>query len=295
MVFMPLVTHRSGPFLTQMHDIWRQPPFPGDRHDSRQFRVTTRSITKAAAASWPPHIDREHELILALDGTLGVWAQNRFWPVTAGSALWIPAGISHSVHLAGAGRFICGWMQDDDIAARPDALTGLALPAVARELLLAIAALDAKEDTLPLATRQRAEACFLDFMAHAEPRPLELPLPTDRRLLRVTEAILADPSDNRTMDAWCLLAGMSLRSFTRHFAEATGLGFRQWRLLARMIWAHSLLESGMTLDCVARSCGYGSSGAFATAYRRVTGMAPEPVQIGRSARQNDRSNRAYAL
>jgi len=55
--------------------------------------------------------------------------------------------------------------------------------------------------------------------------PLRLPLPADRRLRRLCEALLADPARDDGLDRWAGDVGASARTLTRLFTGFAGLAF----------------------------------------------------------------------
>ncbi|TDQ35626.1 helix-turn-helix domain-containing protein [Phyllobacterium brassicacearum] len=70
-------------------------------------------------------------------------------------------------------------------------------------------------------------------------------------------------------------AGMSLRSFTRHFRKQTGTTFTQWLLNHRLAAAQRLLETGScSIDRVAEMAGFGSTVSLRQHFTRVFSISP---------------------
>ncbi|MGH6807709.1 MAG: GlxA family transcriptional regulator [Ensifer adhaerens] len=70
-------------------------------------------------------------------------------------------------------------------------------------------------------------------------------------------------------------AGMSLRSFTRHFKKATGTTFTQWLLNQRLATAQRLLETGScSIERVAEMAGFGSSVSLRQHFTRAFSISP---------------------
>ncbi|WP_238589326.1 helix-turn-helix domain-containing protein [Pseudonocardia sp. HH130629-09] len=61
------------------------------------------------------------------------------------------------------------------------------------------------------------------------------------------------------------------------FRAETGMTFAQWRTHARVRAALVLLARGTSVGATARAVGYRKPGAFAEAFRRVTGRAPSDL------------------
>ncbi|UNK00917.1 AraC family transcriptional regulator [Ralstonia insidiosa] len=107
----------------------------------------------------------------------------------------------------------------------------------------------------------------------ARPAP-PLPSGSDRRLTRICDAILATPSDPRTLEDWAAEAGASSRTLSRLFVAQTGLSFVHWRQQARICAALPLLAAGVPVTAVSAELGYETVGAFSTLFRRFIGVPP---------------------
>ncbi|MFW8292811.1 helix-turn-helix domain-containing protein, partial [Klebsiella pneumoniae] len=81
----------------------------------------------------------------------------------------------------------------------------------------------------------------LDEIRQAPHEPLHLPMPVDRRLVRIAQAVLEQPQDTRTLQAWAAWAGLSPSTLSRLFLAETGSSFAQWRQQARLTHALEML------------------------------------------------------
>lgn len=104
--------------------------------------------------------------------------------------------------------------------------------------------------------------------------PLNLPLPGDPRLRRITDALQADPADPRGISDWAGLVGASRRTLARLFREQTQLSFREWRQRLRLLNAVAALEEGASVTRVASDLGYDSTSAFISLFQRHFGQTP---------------------
>ena len=77
------------------------------------------------------------------------------------------------------------------------------------------------------------------------------------------------------VDALARRAGMSRRNFDRRFREITGATPANWLTHQRVLRAQQLLESThLSVDEVARRCGFSSAAALRPHFRGVFGVAP---------------------
>jgi AraC-like DNA-binding protein len=116
---------------------------------------------------------------------------------------------------------------------------------------------------------------------------VELALPADERARRVADTLLADPADDRGVEALARLAGTSPRTLHRLFQDATGCGLAEWRLRARIRAALELLATGLPVGVVANRVGYRTPSAFVAAFHKVLGTTPAQVFGPRQGRAPD--------
>jgi AraC-like DNA-binding protein len=114
----------------------------------------------------------------------------------------------------------------------------------------------------------------LDQAHDLEEAPLHLPMPRDRRLHGLAEALIADPGDARDLADWSRRAGASERTLARLFVAETGLTFGAWRQRLRLLTAMTRLAAGEPVTTVALDLGYASPSAFTAMFRRRMGAAP---------------------
>ncbi|WP_237476984.1 transcriptional regulator FtrA [Lichenibacterium dinghuense] len=95
------------------------------------------------------------------------------------------------------------------------------------------------------------------------------------RLGPLIDAMRARPGDDHRLDALAARAGMSLRTFQRRFAEATGLPPGEWLMAERLRLARELLERAApaALDDVAAAAGFGTV-AMRHHFRSRLGISP---------------------
>jgi transcriptional regulator GlxA family with amidase domain len=77
------------------------------------------------------------------------------------------------------------------------------------------------------------------------------------------------------IDLMARRAQMSRRNFDRRFRELTGTAPATWLTHQRVLRAQRLLESTrLSVEEVARSCGFSSAAALRPHFRRLVGVAP---------------------
>jgi len=103
---------------------------------------------------------------------------------------------------------------------------------------------------------------------------LALPLPTDQRLLLITQSLIKNPSDNRKLEEWANTVGASKRTLNRLFMLQTNLSFQRWRQQLRLHQGIELLSIGQSVTRVALDLGYQNTSSFIAMFRRCLGTTP---------------------
>lgn len=95
---------------------------------------------------------------------------------------------------------------------------------------------------------------------------VQRPLPEHRGVGQIGQTIdwaLAHLDQPLSVDDLSAHAGMSRRNFSRRFTEATGSSPASWVMSRRLDESRRLLErTALSIDAVARSCGFGSAVTF---------------------------------
>lgn len=215
------------------------------------------------------HAHDVHQLSIAARSAIAIGVGERTWVLPRSSALWVPAGMPHSVEGIGASAMTSLWLDprrcplawSDPTVVEVDDLV----------LLLVERLLDA---SLPQTERTRSEAVLFDVLRPVAADELDLSLPTDDRARHVAEALLLDPSDNRSLVAWGRAVGASDRTLMRAFVAGTGMGFHDWRTRVRVAAALRLLLTDAPIAAIAPAVGYATTSAFGAAFRRTMGVPP---------------------
>lgn len=99
--------------------------------------------------------------------------------------------------------------------------------------------------------------------------------PAGARVAPVLDQMLARLDRPHPLPALARIAGMSLRSFLRHFRAATGLAPGEWLLRQRLERARELLETGGAgIEQIAQACGFGTAATLRHHFHRRLGLGP---------------------
>ena len=189
-----------------------------------------------------PHRHRRAQLVWATEGVMTVTAAEAAWIVPPQRALWIPAGIVHSIRMSGTVAMRTLYIEPDAAHALPKDCKIVLMTGLLRELVLEAVRAPLDEDRN--GRMSHVEALILDEIGTLSAETLSLPMPRDRRLRTICEALLNEPGRQETLEQWSDKAGASSRTLARLFAGETGMRFVDWRRQARLAAALVRLVEG---------------------------------------------------
>ena len=221
----------------------------------------------------PEHSHMRGQLVALTHGVLIVDAGSERWMFPSPRCAWIPPDCKHAARSVGgaAGTIV-------DLS--PAMCRGLPrTPCMfhSSELLFAIVHRMLDWDLRqPLnAAKKHLIATLRDEIRQPDQQPLRLTIPREERLAKVVDALLNDVGDDRTLDAWAHVAGMSRRTFMRAFSAQAGMSFGRWRQQVRLFAALEMLAQRKSVTEVAIAVGYDSVSAFIEMFRTMLGTTPQ--------------------
>jgi AraC-like DNA-binding protein len=224
------------------------------------------------------HSHAQDQLIWPKSGMITVEAENRLYTVGPGMAMWIPASTQHATSVGNG----CSASLFVPKRCRPKpGCRVMALTPLFKELL--------NTATSPVTGSLRFRRALFDLIDELNAgETVALPglqLPSSPALIRVVEFLLAN-LDSVSVTELARQAGMSERSLRRHFKAEIGISIGSYLGQARMGRAMQMLieDRRKSVLEVSISVGFNSPSAFASAFRRATGMSP--VQFRGSSAAN---------
>ena len=219
-----------------------------------------------------PHRHKRAQLTFAAAGVVIVTSEAGMWVVPPQRAVWIPAGMQHSLKMVSPVSMRMLYIEAEAAPHLPATACVVDVSRLLRELILTAM-------SLPLLYDEggrdgRIIALILDEIRALPALPLHLPLPRDPRLVRLCDRLAAEPAAERSLAAWSHEAGASPRNLERLFRRETGMSFGAWRRQARLLAALSRLADGEPVTTIALDLGYDSPSAFTAMFRRQLGVAP---------------------
>ncbi|QDX80247.1 hypothetical protein B9N43_02590 [Denitratisoma sp. DHT3] len=252
----------------------------GPMHDRLADDDDERRPVMGYAYGWPTnekfsieaHRHLRAQLIYATAGVLRVSTADCTWVLPPQQAVWVPADVVHSVTATGSFDLRTLYLHPAAIHGLAEGCCVITVSPLLRELILH--AIRVGPDYALDGADARILSVIPDLLGAIAPEPLQLPLPRDRRLRIVTDALLENPSDNHPLSHWAKRVGASERTLLRHFNGETGLSYLQWRKRLRLLQAITLLSKGCSVTATAYELGYEGPSAFVAMFRRELGVSP---------------------
>jgi AraC-like DNA-binding protein/mannose-6-phosphate isomerase-like protein (cupin superfamily) len=225
-------------------------------------------------------LDRHHhlrnQLLYAEKGVVAVSTSQGAWTAPPERAVWIPAGVPHSVRMVGQVSTRSVLIAEDASPDFGDRCRVVAVSPLLRQLLVAAAGIPSEYDED--GRDGLVMRLLVAELAQAEVVRLSAPFPQSPVLAAKCHAFLEHPSAHDTIDGWADDLGMGRRAFTRAFRRETGMSFAEWRQQACLLASLPRLAAGEPVTAVALDLGYDSPAAFATMFRRLAGVPPSRYQ-----------------
>lgn len=212
------------------------------------------------------------QFVYAASGVLFVRTEAGSYIVPPSRGVWMPEGIVHCSDTPGGAEMRSLYFHTEHTGGMPDRCRVLDVSPLLRELILEAAELETFYDWH--GKDGRLMRVIRDQVGQMNEVPLYLPLPRHPKLQKITEQLLDDPADNRSIEQWGADVGGSGRTLARLYLKETGMSFGNWRQLFRIQAALQLLAEGEPVTTVAFDVGYNSVSAFIAMFRKQMGYSP---------------------
>lgn len=251
----------------------RQPLKKGSHYKHDECLVRSLAVRHYAASHVPEHAHDWHQLIYASEGVMWVFTPGKEWVVPPSRAVWVPAGVHHSMELSASVLIQTLYINPVVSAPLPTECSAVNISPLLRELILHTISLGYLKESHPV------HASLIPFLLHQlgdlQSAELFLPMPRDERALRVVHWLRKHPDERASMKQLARHAVTGVRTLERLFQHETGMSLGKWRMQFRLLQAVRLLSSrNVSITEVALAVGYDSPSAFIVAFKRFFGTTP---------------------
>ncbi|MGC2108486.1 MAG: helix-turn-helix transcriptional regulator [Candidatus Korobacteraceae bacterium] len=218
------------------------------------------------------HFHDFDQLVYASRGVMTVRTSEASWVVPTHRAVWMPATAPHSITMSGTVAMRTLYLKPRLARTLPRDCCVVNVSPLLKELILHACAFPVLRKTIPW--QRHLIEVIVDQFAAIETVPLQLPNPTDARVLRIAEILAADPGSRRPLARICKLAGAGKRTAERVFQQDVGMRLGKWRQQLRLMQAMRLLAEGAKVTHAALEAGCSTPSAFIAMFRKTLGTTP---------------------
>lgn len=202
-------------------------------------------------------------LYAVLRGTARVTVDGTEHQLSAGTALWLPAGVRPRVFPAPGAVVL-------PVPALPGGPAEPATTPIAQAQVPGLL----HEFGCALGHLAGAERAAVSVQGSAAPHLTAPPMPHSDELRDLAELLTDDPDRGIAEAVSATVAGWSVRTVQRRFTAETGLTLGAWLRQRRVASASELLSRGHDLEWVAHRVGYRSVAGFIRSFAEVAGATP---------------------
>ncbi len=219
----------------------------------------------------PWHAERRAQFVHVSEGVLTVRTEGGLWVVPPHHAVWLLPGALHCASSVNPVLIRTLFAAPDAVPVPPENCV-VAVDPLVNELLIAASQFGIN---YPFDGPQaRLVDVIVDRLPLLATAPLALQYPRDRRILRIADALLAQPAQSGVLDELAAMAGVTARTAARLFVKETGLTFGQWRQQLRLLIALERLGAGASVTRVALDVGYNDVSSFIAVFKESLGETP---------------------
>ena len=227
----------------------------------------------------PRHHHQKAQLLFTVRGVINCEVEDAVWIVPPRCAVWIPSGLPHTVFGSGEVECISVFIDPPEASNLPNGCCTITVSSFFHHLLMRANALPEHYDVD--GPDGRIVSVIIDELAAAPVEDLRLPIPSDPRLKKLTDLLIAAPADHASVAEWGSRVALSERSLSRMLAEQVGMSFSRWRRQLHIVLALRRLSAGETVQAVAMDLGYESASSFVTMFRKMVGKPPSRYLLER--------------
>ena len=243
-----------------------------DRLGNGRNQIVTLTHDYPAGHVIPFHFHDRDQLVYATRGVMTVRVSDSAWVVPTHRAVWIPATIPHSITMSGLVAMRTLYFKTRLVKNLPRTCCVVNVSRLLEELVLHACKFGGL--SIRISQHRHLIDVITDQFEAIEMVPLQLPNLSDPRAQRVTEALVSNPSDSRTLAELARSGGASKRTVERLFQEEVGMTFGKWRQQLRLMHALRLLAEGAKVTHAALEAGYSTPSAFIAVFKKALGTTP---------------------
>jgi len=245
------------------------PPNP----DSIEALMFGAMLSISPAKAYLAHKHEKAQLVYAHKQNISVCVESTIWSIPVNHALVIPSGKMHYLNKIEEVELYALFIDVEKVDFDLSDSFIFSMPPLINQLIIRFI----KEPPFLQGSTTRGQhlsLVLLDELSDIINRKTALPLPVDRRLLRLTSLFMQRPEQRLSLDEWGQKIGTSRRTLTRIFLQQTGISFGRWCREYHVKMAIDMMAEGHSVSVIANALGYSHSSSFISMFKSITGKSP---------------------
>ncbi|MFT6654817.1 MAG: AraC-like DNA-binding protein [Marinomonas primoryensis] len=247
-----------------------------DEYPQRVLVLRSKAAPHIEETPWHRH--QKGQLVMPLTGVVTSFIDDKMWLVPPRCAVWIPSMVIHRNQISPCAD-VCMLFVDSTDLSMPDKACTLTVTSLLRELTTSLATQE--PDYEAGSATDRLVTVLLDQLVEQEREAFDFPIPDEPTLNRLALALLAKPSEKRTLGQWANDFAMSERTLARMIKRHVQLTFGQWRSQLHIVLALQKLAVNTPVQTISEELGYESVSAFITFFKKALGKSPRQYRVER--------------
>ena len=233
------------------------------------FQITAKVEQMAKGYIDKCHQHPWHQITFPFEGILQTKVADSQFVIPHSGMLFIPANTPHESFVVTNTKFIGIYLNPQFHNHFPLKAKAISVTPFLRELVLhinhSVSNSIVSEDEL-----SKLVVVLIDQISSGESYEMKLLLPSDRRLMIIFKALMAEPQQDTKLSDWAKQVGTSKRTLSRLFTKELGMTFPLWRQHLRLVSSLNLLETNLSVQEIAFKVGYNADSSFIFAFKNYS-------------------------
>jgi len=243
-------------------------------NEHAEFQVTAKveEMPKGYVDTWHKH--PWHQIAFPFEGILQTKVSDSQFVIPHSGMLFIPANTYHESFVMTNTKFIGIYLNPSFNGGYPVKAKAISVTPFLKELVLHIKHCVTKS----IASQEQMSkllTVLIDQISTSESYKMTLLLPSDRRLMIIFKALMAEPQQKTKLSDWAKQVGASERTLSRLFTKELGMTFPLWRQHLRLVSSLNLLETNISIQELAFAVGYNTDSSFIYAFKAFFKQTPQ--------------------
>ncbi|UCS92725.1 helix-turn-helix transcriptional regulator [Echinicola marina] len=234
------------------------------------IRTYSETIQNAKCADY--HAHPRAQIISCDRGIMKVVTEKHIWIVNPLQSVWLASYEAHQVYFPNNVSVVSVFIDPSKLGNLPKESFAFESSIFIKSLLTKIISFSNPDRLTP--QQNRIFEVLLDEISTLKASMSFLPTSRDKRIKKVTDALMNDISSEKTMEYYASLSCVSPRTLSRLFVKELGMSFGDWKMRLKLLEAIKQLGENKTVKDIAYELGYKNASSFIAIFKKHFGKTP---------------------